>query len=442
MEFPKGIPFAWDRENRHIMIWGGVGSGKTQIMLNLMQQIIARGDKMLVLDTKGDMTASIAAPYTLIAPQDARSHVWNIAADCRTTQDARELAAKLIPEGHDRIWSDAARTVLTACLCQMLSTKPGEWTWEDLRNAVTSDVATLRQTAADYYPQALHILSEEGGRTTQSILTTLQSHMQAVSALADAWGKSGGEAFSVTDWINAPGSQPPLILQYDGKYPDLSNAWISSIVATLSGIISSPTFAEDKYRRIWLFLDEFPQLDELKHFSTLLDTGRSKGLCVVIGMQDFAQLRDTYGNHKADAWLGMIGTHIMTRMSLGRSAEEACRLIGSQDVEILHRTKNHSNGSVTHSDTVRTDTRPVVTGSDLASNLGPHRQGIRAIILGPGKDVYEIDFPYVTLEPQRIAASPASWTTEAPVKQISQPKAQTPRLTNADLARIKKPKPE
>tara|TARA_R110001599_G_scaffold158086_1_gene344603 strand:+ start:3654 stop:5432 length:1779 start_codon:yes stop_codon:yes gene_type:complete len=441
MEFPKGIPFAWDRENRHMMIWGGVGSGKTQIMLNLMDRIIARGDKMLVLDTKGDMTASLGAPFTLIAPQDARSHVWNVAADCTTKQDARELAAKLIPEGHDRIWSDAARTVLTACLCKLLGTQPGKWTWEDLRASVTSDLATLRETATDYYPQALHILSEDGGRTTQSVLTTLQSHMQAVSALADAWGVSDGKTFSVTDWIASPGYEPPLVLQYDGKYPDLSNAWISSMVATLSGIVSSPTFTEDSGRRIWLFLDEFPQLDELKHFSTLLDTGRSKGLCVVIGMQDFAQLRDTYGNHKADAWLGMIGTHVMTRMSLGRSADEACRLMGLQEIEIVQRTENRQNGTVTYSNTVRTETRPVVTGADLAGNLGPYKKGIRAIILGPGKDVYEIDFPFVTLAQKRSAASPADWTMATPAKLRAKAARQVPQLSKADLARIRKPRP-
>lgn len=441
MDFPAGIPFPWKHENCHMMIWGSVGSGKTQIMLNLMQRILARGDKMLVLDTKGDMTAGFPEPFTLIAPQDARSHIWNVAADCVTTLDARELAAKLIPEGHDRIWSDAARTVLTACLCKLLATRPGKWTWGDLRTAVTSDLAALREMAAEYYPQALHILSEDGGRTTQSVLTTLQSHMQAISALADAWGKSEGKPFSVRDWMQSPEYEPPLILQYDGKYPDLSNAWIGSVIATLSGTVSSPAFPENENRRIWLFLDEFPQLNALEYFSTLLDTGRSKGLCVVIGMQDVAQLRDTYGNNKADAWLGMIQTHIMTRMSLGRSAEEACRIIGAQDVEIVQRTKNRQNGTVTYSDTVRTERRPVLTGADLARNLGPHKKGIRALIVSDEADVHEIDFPYVTLTSQRSASSPAAWTTESPKKRGAAAAAAIPQLSQSDVARIRKSKP-
>lgn len=437
LQFPKGIPFAWDRENRHVMIWGGVGSGKTQIMLNIMEPVIARGDKVLILDTKGDMTAAQTAPFSLLAPQDARSQAWNVAADCTTVQDAWELATKLIPEGTDRIWSDAARTVLTACLAGLQQEKPKTWTWADLKAATISDISGLRQIAADYYPEALNILSEDGGRTTQSVLTTLRSHLHTVSALADAWSEVGPNAFSVTDWLHTESGVPPLILQYDGKYPDLSNAWISGIIAALSGLASSPAFPEDRNRRIWLFLDEFPQLDPLAHFSTLLDTGRSKGICVVLGMQDFAQLRDRYGNHKADAWLGMIGTHIITRMNLGRSAEEACRLIGLQEVESVRKSKTRSDGKVSISETPHLDVRPVVTVSDLSGNLGPRRGKIRALLLGAGKDIYEIDLPIIKRPLLRRASEPAGWTLGKPAKAKPRQGTRMPVLSARDLTRIK-----
>ena len=441
MDFPAGIPFPWKHENCHMMIWGSVGSGKTQIMLNLMQRILARGDKMLVLDTKGDMTAGLPEPFTLIAPQDARSHIWNVAADCITTLDARELAAKLIPEGHDRIWSDAARTVLTACLCKLLATRPGKWTWGDLRTAVTSDLAALREMAAEYYPQALHILSEDGGRTTQSVLTTLQSHMQAISALADAWGTSEGNRFSVRDWIQSEKYEPPLILQYDGKYPDLSNAWIGSIIATLSGTVSSPAFPENPDRRIWLFLDEFPQLNALEHFSTLIDVGRSKGISVVLGAQDIAQIRKTYGHDQADAWIGMIGTHVITRMNLGQSAEVASRLIGMQTVETVRKSESYSAGRITTTRVKTQETRPVVTPSELSSRLGPTRRGIKALLIGPGEHAYEVLLPYVQLREERPASVRTVREGSPPCASVqsSEPYAQTSHALSLEAAtRIRK----
>lgn len=267
-KFPKGMHYPWDRENRHMMIWGGVGSGKTQIMLNLMQAVHARGDKMVILDTKGDMTRGFARHQTLLAPQDTRSVVWQIAKDCKSRLDARELAAKLIPESHDRIWSDAARAVLTASLIKLQSEQPGEWGWADLRRAATQSAEQLRETAAQYYPEALHVLGEEDSKTSQSVLTTLQSHLHTVSALSDAWPTSSANGLSLNSWLNDPYQSPPLILQYDGRYPDFSNAWIGAFIATLSSIIASPAFEEDPNRRIWLFLDEFPQLNRMAHFST------------------------------------------------------------------------------------------------------------------------------------------------------------------------------
>jgi type IV secretory pathway TraG/TraD family ATPase VirD4 len=350
------------------------------------------------------MTRGFARHHTLLAPQDGRSAVWQIAKDCTSALDARELAAKLIPESHDRIWSDAARAVLTACLIKLQTELPSEWGWAELRGAATQSAEQLRETAANYYPEALHVLGEEASKTTQSVLTTLQSHLHTVSALAEAWKTSSVNGLSLSQWLNNPYQTPPLILQYDGRYPDLSNAWISAFVATLSSIIASPAFEEDPNRRIWLFLDEFPQLNRLAHFSTLLDTGRSKGVCVVLGLQDIAQLRDRYGRDQADAWISMIGTHIITRITLGRSAEDVCRLISTQTFEIYNRNKTYSKGDVSVNEGKRVETQLVLTVADLQSRLGPKKHGIRALMLGPGKDVYEFDVPYITLPTYRPAS--------------------------------------
>ena len=70
------------------------------------------GDGVLVIDVKGDMTATLPGEPLLIALQDLRSMIWDVARDCRTKQDARELAARIIPASHDPMWSDAARGIL------------------------------------------------------------------------------------------------------------------------------------------------------------------------------------------------------------------------------------------------------------------------------------------------------------------------------------------
>ena len=89
IEILPGLAVSRERETRHWLIWGSVGAGKTQTMLHLILAAIARGDGVLVLDVKGDMTAGLPGEPLLVAPQDQRSLVWDVASDCRTKQDAR-----------------------------------------------------------------------------------------------------------------------------------------------------------------------------------------------------------------------------------------------------------------------------------------------------------------------------------------------------------------
>jgi hypothetical protein len=124
LEVMPGLTVSREREARHWLIWGSVGAGKTQTMLHLILAAIARGDGVLVLDVKGAMTAGLPGEPLLVGPQDRRSLVWDVASDCRTTQDARELAARLIPKSDDPMWSDAAREIVVACVAHLQATQP------------------------------------------------------------------------------------------------------------------------------------------------------------------------------------------------------------------------------------------------------------------------------------------------------------------------------
>lgn len=114
--------FGWslstDRETRHTLIVGSVGGGKTAIIIPLVQAALNRGDRMVVYDSKGDFTAWLPN-MVLLAPWDKRSAAWDIGVDCADRQDAREVAARLIPEGNDPLWHTAARQILTAVLIQL-----------------------------------------------------------------------------------------------------------------------------------------------------------------------------------------------------------------------------------------------------------------------------------------------------------------------------------
>lgn len=179
VELVPSIAIDRDRETRHFLILGSVGGGKTQTMLHLIIEAIARDDGVLVLDTKGDMMAGLPAQPEplLVAPHDRRSVVWDVAADCCIKQDARELAARLIPPSTDPMWSQAAQEIFVACIVHLQATKGQNWGWTDLEAVVTAHVDVLTEHARNHNPNALRLLNQPDSKTTLSILTTFHTEV-------------------------------------------------------------------------------------------------------------------------------------------------------------------------------------------------------------------------------------------------------------------------
>ena len=423
-----------DRETRHFLILGSVGGGKTQTMLHLIIEAISRGDGVLVLDTKGDMMAGLPAQPEplLVAPHDQRSLVWDVAADCCVKQDARELAARFIPPSADPMWSQAAQEILVACIVHLQATRGRDWGWADLEAVVTADVDVLTAHAKDHNPNALRLLNQPDSKTTLSILTTFQTHMRIVSVLAEAWPDPLAGRFSIRAWLHNPTPRRPLILQHDPGYPELSRIWIGSMLGLLASAVGSPTLTESSQRRVWLFLDEFPQLPPIKQFPTFLELGRSKGIAVVIGAQDTAQIRAVYGQDQAKSWFGMTGTKILTRINASDAAEEISRLIGEQEIERRIQSATRSGGRVSVTESIQREIRRAVTASELASRLGPTERGVRVLLIGLGDAIYELDLPYISLPRFRESIMPADWTRTPPPPPPNGPNGKPPspvRLT-------------
>jgi type IV secretory pathway TraG/TraD family ATPase VirD4 len=210
------------------------------------------------------------------------------------------------------------------------------------------------------------------------------------------------------------------------------------MLGLLASAVGSPTLSESQDRRVWLFLDEFPQLPPIRRFPTFLELGRSKGIAVVIGAQDTAQICAVYGPDQAKSWFGMTGTKVVTRINASEAAEDISRMIGDQEVEqrIQSATRSAIGVSVTESE--QQTTRRVITASELGSRLEPTRRGVRVLFIGLGDAVYELELPYIKLPSLRAPILPADWTRTAPVRPAESPNgnasAPAPARLTQDLA--------
>ncbi|MET3600689.1 type IV secretion system DNA-binding domain-containing protein [Martelella mangrovi] len=413
----NGWRLALEREVRHFIIFGSIGGGKTQTMIGLIVSAIARHDKVLVFDIKGDFTEKLPPTIKpdgskvqpiIIAPQDRRSHVWDIAKDLRIAEDAVELATRLIPDTRDRFFSNSARAVLAACTIRLMHEKPRAWTWADLVAETRRDHLELLEVAHRYHPDAVRFLDADY-RQVSSTLSTLTADTNTLRLLATAWSDYEGlNRFSLRDWLLYKTEKRTVILQKSGRFSDQSDGWISAFLTIASGIVSDPELGDAKLRRIWFFVDEFAQLPKISRFSALLDIGRSKGVCVCLGVQDIAQIRDTYGRERADAWMSIVGTKIIAKVNSGPTAQRLESDVGQATV-VYNRREPRANGLEWVRDERRENT---IERSEFETQLGPRKNGIDVLVTGIGEDVYKVRVPYTTLPHARDAQEPAHWTLD------------------------------
>lgn len=343
-----GMRIGGERETRHFLVTGATGSGKSVVIRSWLRQILARGERIVLHDTKGDVLATMPVEdFVLLAPHDRRSAVWDVAADVVTEEDAREFAAGIIPSSHDPVWAAGARELLTGIVVILQKCRKDNWDWPALRNILTTPLPQLRELMVRHYPPAVRYMILDNGaatRTTASFFATLDSHVvEIVQPLARAWNDAEKPRISARKFLlsEAPDKRV-LILQRASHLPALSTAWIGAFVRVAANLAVGPLLEDDTERRIWFLLDEFPQLGKLDGFRQILEKGRSRGVCCVLGVQDLSQLSSLYGPDVTKTWIASIGTKIVCRTEVGAAAKMICEeWAGTRHVAWIERSWSH-----------------------------------------------------------------------------------------------------
>lgn len=436
---PSLPPISIKREARHFLMFGGVGSGKTQTILPMMLAAQKRGDALFIYDNKGDFTAKLpdmpgvfkdkagkvvhkTIHPVILAPWDSRSAVWDVAADVGDKAAAREFSAALVPEAKSSpMWSSAARQVLTGCLIELQQTKPGAWGFRDLaglcfRGAIEEYQETMRR----YFPEGLMAVSASNV-TSLGILINMQAFLSPVADLAEAWPEPMQDRrFSLRDWLKRERPiRRVVIVQGNGRFEQLAQSFAKSLFTLAAQTITDPAVVGESRgrRRLWVFLDEFPQMGEMSRVAPMLEVGRSKGVRVVLGVQDVAQLKHIYGNERASAWQSLVANQIICQLQPGATSKfVAEEIIGDREIERIAVSSSTGGGTAagifspggTQTSNILRESRPVVLPSELQSKLGPRKKGVAVLWLGYS-DALNITIPYTSVPDAREAVRLASW---------------------------------
>lgn len=407
------VQIALERETRHFMLVGAPGGGKTQTLHGLLGQIFSRNDKLILYDTKGDFTAAYPDAL-LIAPWDSRSPAWNIARDCRTDGQARELAHRFIADTKEPMWADGTRAILTAIIVKLQFEKDTEWTWEDLASLISrasQDSRELEAIVNRYNPsQSGVVLGGENSPTVRSFMITLGSSAALIAQLAVAW-KNSNQGISFTEWLHDENPKHrQIILQGDGRFESLTRAYIASILSLVTQEIQSPIFSDSNTRKIWFILDEAPTLGKVDIFP-LITVGRSKGIRVIAAFQDQSQIKEVFGNNVANTWSTSAGTMLIFKINRGDTANWiAEELIGDHTVLREQVSNSYTRDGKTIQRSQAVVDVALIHPSQLETELGPCAEGVQGLVLGFGDVVGRLTWPYHHVQSLRPKHCAAQWT--------------------------------
>lgn len=346
------------------IICGQTQSGKSTLLKQMMAEALLKigkgtDERAVIYDATSEFVPFVYgvmgddAPVILFDPEDQRGYGWDVSADVKKSNQAKNLANILIPkEAHEEpFFANGARGLVKAIIeCFLLhkedARKRGEefsWTLRDVFNAMKTK-ARAREVLSYWtgrgdkdFEQEVELFLE---RSNDDILSTILTKVGDSLLVAAMWEKL--PKISIKDFVE----------NKDGKVIIIANSnETSSVVLELNRmfverlaqvLLDVPT-RQGKNKRTYLFLDEFTELGKLKAIKKLLKLGLKKGVRLCLCYQNYEEVKDVYGDKDASVILSESSTIAFLRQT-GDSAEAASKFIGKQIVIIRSHNQSSSSG--------------------------------------------------------------------------------------------------
>ena len=260
----------------------------------------------------------------------------------------------VIVHNDNPFFTDAARLLLYGVMVGLLDRK--NWSLRDLL-MICRDLPRLKDMllrspyTADFVPLLLSVEKQSA-----TIMTTLATKLLPFETVAALWDRAlaEGRVVSLNDWVK---SNFILVL---GTHP-ANRAALQTLNQVIFRRVADLllTQAEEKDhgvtgRKTWLILDEVREAGKLDGLTSLLNQGRSKAVCMVLGFQDVEGMRHVYGKEEAHEIFGMCDNKTMLRTESQPTAEWVEKHFGQALVsEITTSQSESTSGEYTSSENVQ-----------------------------------------------------------------------------------------
>ncbi len=404
-------------EAGNILVVGDQGSGKSAVIRGWAEQVLARGERSIIHDAKGDILA--CAPIDkilLVAPHDARGWTWDIGRDVTNAQGAREVAEKLLPSGSEleSMWSNGAKAILSGAIEALQRERKTDWGWTDLFKFVFKSPKELRTALEAAHAPSAHLieLDDDGvaNRTTLSLMLTLWvAALTTIRPLAQADASNRDRRFSVRDWLSEQSGLPrTIILQHNAEYPLLSTAIGGLLVDVVCGKLLSPSMPKRDRPWLHLILDELPVLGRLEQFPKLLNVGREKGAAAIVATQDWEQILKLYRQHDAATLEARFKIKVVCKLGISETRDRVVsKYAGRRTVETWVVAQKDKPEKIRHESEIDV-IEPNYLDDELGVRVVDGILVVRALVFGLGNPVV-VDVPFTQWRKRREAYRDAAW---------------------------------
>ena len=332
---PARIQFSEEMLGRHIMLIGGIGTGKTNAINQVLAEIrrtMQEDSVAVIFDTKGDFYNTFYCPGDVVISNDEtaidhleRKNYWNIFEEIqvgdRMMESIIEISHALFKEACEKtnqpFFPNAARDIFTAVLWDFMMTRPrkertNKWLSNFLFSAQVSDLKSM----LNRYPQFKAMISyidNESSNQTQGVLAELQQvirqffignfNMHGTLGLKKLTKKKGG-CF--------------IFIEYDLSLGSM----LTPIYSLMFDLAIKESIGRDRTPgNVFFITDEFRLLPHLVHIDDAVNFGRSLGVKFLIGIQNVEQIYENYGEERARSIMSGFLTNFAFRVTDQRSRQ-------------------------------------------------------------------------------------------------------------------------
>ena len=390
-----GLPLIKNTETAHLFFHGTTGTGKSNAIKELLDQIRKRGDRAIIYDKSCSFLEEFFQPQNdvLLNPLDERGREWDLWLECRDSADFDSLAAAQIPmplSTQDPFWINAARTIFSAAAFEMRN-DPDRSIVKLLRYLLTADLDQIQTYLKGTEAEVL--VSDKAEKTAISIKSVLATYLKSLKYVRD-----GKNAFSIRKWIQNDSANNWLFITSLGDRHETLKPLISSWIDIAVNALLSLSPNSD--RRIWLILDELTSLQPLPYLTQTLSESRKFGGSVVIGVQNYAQLAKLYAQDGAREISSLLNTRFMFRQPDPEMAKWSATNFGESIIDevregISYGANTMRDGvSINHAES----RKPLVSFSEIMSLAN-----LNAYVRLPGRfPITLVDFAYTERKKRNI----------------------------------------